>query len=183
LRSKHQRIGETVLTANKEIVLDSIQGNTLELEIEIDPRLSRWIQLNVLRSPDAEEQTSITFYNFDRKLSIWYDTKAVVCLDGSRSSTRPDVWIRPPERTDVDYGPRDWASAPTATTPGKLLRLRVFIDRSVVEVFVNGRHYLAQRVYPGRKDSVGVSLRAQGQDAVLKKLDAWQMKFIWPGEF
>ena len=34
-------------------------------------------------------------------------------------------------------------------------------------------------VYPDRKDSVGVSLRAQGQDAVLKKLDAWQMNSIW----
>ena len=91
LRAEHQHIGETVLPANKEIVLDSIQGNTLELEVEIDPRLSRWVQLNVLRSPNAEEQTSITFYNFDRKLSIWYDTKAVICLDGTRSSTLPDV--------------------------------------------------------------------------------------------
>jgi beta-fructofuranosidase len=59
------------------------------------------------------------------------------------------------------------------------LKLRVFVDRSVVEVFVNGKLYLAMRVYPGRKDSVGVSVRAQGQDAVLKKLDAWQMQSIW----
>jgi beta-fructofuranosidase len=59
------------------------------------------------------------------------------------------------------------------------LRLQVFIDRSVVEVFANGKQYLAMRVYPNRQDSLGVSLRAQGQDAVLKKLDAWQMKSIW----
>ena len=59
------------------------------------------------------------------------------------------------------------------------LKLRVFVDRSVVEVFVNEKLYLAMRVYPDRKDSVGVSLRAQGQDAVLKKLDAWQMNSIW----
>jgi beta-fructofuranosidase len=49
----------------------------------------------------------------------------------------------------------------------------------VVEVFVNEKLYLAMRVYPDREDSVGVSLRAQGQDAVLKKLDAWQMNSIW----
>ena len=60
------------------------------------------------------------------------------------------------------------------------LKLRIFIDRSLVEVFANGRQYLAMRVYPGRKDSLGVSLRAQGQDAVLNSLDAWQMKSIWP---
>jgi beta-fructofuranosidase len=58
------------------------------------------------------------------------------------------------------------------------LRLRVFVDRSVVEVFVNEKLYLAMRVYPDRHHSVGVSIRAEGQGAVLKKLDAWQMQSI-----
>ncbi len=167
LRGSSQHVGETVLPANQEIVLDKIRGNTLELAAEIDPQMSRWVQLNIFRSPQAEEQTSITFYNFDRKLSNWYDTKAVVCLDGSRSSDLPDVWLRPPERAVLERG-------------GELVKLRVFIDRSVIEVYANGRLYLAMRVYPGRKDSVGVSLRAEGQDAVLKRLDAWQMQSIWP---
>jgi beta-fructofuranosidase len=55
----------------------------------------------------------------------------------------------------------------------------VFIDKSVVEVFVNGKQCVAMRVYPGRADSIGVSLRSQGQDATLKSLDAWQMKNIY----
>ncbi len=167
LRGAHQHVGETVLPANQDLVLETIKGQALELEVELDPQLSRWVQLNVLRSPQAEEQTSITCYNFDRKLSIWYDTQSVICLDGSRSSTLPDVWLRPPERVVMERG-----AGP--------LKLRVFIDRSVVEVFVNGKVYLALRVYPGRKDSVGVSVRAQGQDAMLKRLDAWQMQSIWP---
>jgi beta-fructofuranosidase len=167
LRAGHEHVGETVLPANKEIVLESIKGNTLELDAAIDPKESRWVQLNVLRSPNAEEQTSITFYNFDRKLSIWYHTQGVVCLDGSRSSTLPDVWPRPPERAVMKRG-------------AETLKLRVFVDRSVVEVFVNGKLYLAMRVYSGRRDSLGVSLRAQGQDAVLKSLDAWQVQSIWP---
>jgi sucrose-6-phosphate hydrolase SacC (GH32 family) len=33
-------------------------------------------------------------------------------------------------------------------------QLRVFVDRSVVEVFVNGKQCVALRVYPGRNDSV-----------------------------
>ena len=56
----------------------------------------------------------------------------------------------------------------------------MFVDRSVVEVFIDERLYMAARVYPGREDSVGVSLRAQGQDAVLNKLNVWQMTSIWP---
>ena len=155
------------MPANKEIVLKGIEGNTMELEVEIDPKNARWVQLNVLRSPGAEEQTSITFYNHDKRLAFWYDTPGKVVLDGSRSSTLSDVWLRPPERAIMRRG-----SEP--------LKLRVFVDRSVVEVFVNGRQYVAMRVYPGRKDSVGVSLRAQSADATLKSLDAWQIKSIWP---
>ncbi len=166
LRGVHQHIGKTVLPANEELVLDSIEGNTMELAVEIDPEMSRWVRINVLRSPNAEEQTSITFYNFDRKLSVWYQTKGVVVLDGTCSSTNSNIWIRPPERAEMER-------------VNEPLKLRVFVDRSVVEVFVNEKLYLAMRVYPNRKDSVGVSLRAQGQDAVLKKLDAWQMNSIW----
>ena len=59
------------------------------------------------------------------------------------------------------------------------LKLRVFVDRSVVEFFVNSRQCIAIRVYPGREDSIGVSLRSQGQKATLKSLDAWQMKNIY----
>lgn len=59
------------------------------------------------------------------------------------------------------------------------LKLRVFIDRSIVEVFANGRQCVAVRVYPGRADSVGVSLRSQGRETVLNALDAWQMASIY----
>jgi beta-fructofuranosidase len=59
------------------------------------------------------------------------------------------------------------------------VKLRIFIDKSVVEVFVNGRQCVAARVYPGRDDSVGVSLRSRGSDSRLISLDAWQMKGIY----
>lgn len=167
LREKHQQVKETILPANKEIILKNIQGNSMELSMEIDPKLSQWVQLNVLRSPGGEERTSITFYNYDRKLTYWYDTQGEVVLDGSRSSNLKDVLVRPPERAIMSRG-------------NEMLKFRVFIDRSVVEVFVNGRQYLAMRVYPGRHDSMGISLLSSGQDAVLKNLDAWQMKPIWP---
>ena len=37
LRGQHQHIGETVLPANEEVVLDSIQGNAMELMLELEP--------------------------------------------------------------------------------------------------------------------------------------------------
>jgi len=167
IRGAHQHVGETRLPANEELPLEGIRGNALELSVEIDPMDARWVQLNVLRSPNAEEQTSITFFNYDRALSVWYHTPGMICLDGSRSSELNDVWLRPPEKTTLERG-------------GQPLKLRVFIDRSVVEVFANEKRYLAMRVYPRREDSIGVSVRAQGRDAILKRVDAWQMKSVWP---
>lgn len=171
LRGAHRRIGETVISGGQEIVFKDIRGNAMELSVEIDPKESQWVQLNVLRSPDAEEQTSITFYNLQTPEGLYLDGRISeeVILDGSRSTTLKNIRLRSPEKALVKRGDEP-------------LKLRVFIDRSVVEVFVNERQYLGTRVYPGRKDSLGVSLRAHGQEAVLKKLDAWQMKSIWRQE-
>ena len=91
----------------------------------------------------------------------------MICIESSCSSVAPDVLSRAPE------------SGPVGIEPDEPLQLRVFMDRSVVEVFVNGRQCVAQRVYPDREDSVGVSLRSQGRDAQLVSLDAWQMENIY----
>jgi len=64
---------------------------------------------------------------------------------------------------------------------GETLKLRVFVDRSVVEVFANGRQALAVRLYPGRADGTGISLRTQGSEAMLRSLDVWQMRCVWEG--
>ena len=126
------------------------------------------VELNVLRSPGAEERTRISFLPErglrDRSPSgRKRPLPGVISLDNTRSSILPDVRTRSPETAQV------------ALDKGEPLKLRVFIDKTIVEVFVNGKQCVALRVYPGRPDSVGVSLRAQGRDAVLKSLDAWQM--------
>ena len=70
-------------------------------------------------------------------------------------------------------------TAPVMLLPNETINLRIFIDKSVVEVFINDRQCLPARVYPGKDDSIGVFLRSQGKDSELKSLDAWQMKNIY----
>ena len=57
-------------------------------------------------------------------------------LDVSRSSISSEVSNRESQRCAFDF------------PYGQPLELRVFVDRSVVEVFANDRHYLAKRIYP-----------------------------------
>ncbi len=173
LRAQHQHIDETALSANRDIVLESIAGNAMEFALEIDPQDAREISLDVLRSPDAEERTTIRFlkqaYLSHNRDGQCYKQDALV-LDATRASLRPDVLARPPE------------IAPFELKEGENLKLRIFVDQSVVEVFANGRQCLALRVYPERNDSQGLSIRSQGRDALLRSLDAWQMKSIWTQE-
>ena len=55
------------------------------------------------------------------------------------------------------------------------LSLRVFVDKSVVEVFANGRQAVMRRIYPSREDSVGVRLFSNGGPAGVTTLEAWDM--------
>ena len=162
LRTNRQRVGITQLPANKEFVLENIRGNAMEIVAEIDDRKAQMFEMNVLRSPNREECTRIVFFR-----GRGYRGKSLITIDSSYSSLLPDVASRAPE------------TAPLFIERNENLKLRVFIDRSVVEVFINGRQCVAMRVYPGRKDSLGVSMRSQGSGSVLKSLDAWQMENIY----
>jgi beta-fructofuranosidase len=51
----------------------------------------------------------------------------------------------------------------------------VFVDKSVVEVFANGRQAVMRRIYPSRADSVGVKLFSNGGPANVAALEAWEM--------
>ena len=73
-------------------------------------------------------------------------------------------------------------SVPLDLTTGEPLVLRVFLDRSVVEVFANRRVCLTERIYPEKPDSLRVALIARGGSATATKIDAWQMGTIWHDE-
>lgn len=162
LRYSPKHIDAMTLPANKEIVLKGVRGNAMEIVAEIDPKNSQMIELNVLRSPNKEEFTRIMFFK-----EKGFNKNSLISIESSYSSTLPDVKTRAPE------------TGPILLKPNETLKLRIFIDKSVVEVFANGKQCVAMRIYPGRDDSMGVSIRSQGQDAELKSLDAYQMKNIY----
>jgi len=174
LRHAHQHVPTRRLPPNQETSLPDIRGNTVEITAEIDPLRAQSVELLVLRSAQREEYTRIVLHRERGYRSMaWNSVKraaSAVVLDNTFSSVLPDAKPRLPETAQLFLGENE------------PFKLRIFIDRSLVEVFVNGRQYLACRVYPGLADSTGVSLRAQGGEAVLKSLDIWEMKGIYETE-
>jgi beta-fructofuranosidase len=65
--------------------------------------------------------------------------------------------------------------APFRLNSGEPLKLRVFVDRSVVEVYANDRQAICRRVYPGRNDSLGVCLFTRGAGAKFASVKAWDI--------
>lgn len=181
LRFNHQHVGSIVLPANEEIVLEKINGNVMEMNLQIDPMDTQMIELNILRSPKKEEFTSIKIfpsrgYSSGRdygkhrkgeKLAVRRPAKSLISLETAHSSILSEAKSRAPE------------IAPVMIESNESINLRIFIDKSIVEVFINGKQCIAARVYPGRDDSVGVTLLSKGKDSQLISLDAWQMRNIY----
>ncbi len=214
LRGEQQSVNAMTLAANKEIVLDGVSGDTLELNMEIDLKGASAIELEVLRSPEREEFTRITFFkeggvsrggrNYGLGLSPVTKGEPIppeyyTAFNGSllRFLTNDAPLPAPapggrggvPRRTalisaDTTYsslnGPsRGPLSASVLLDANETLKLRVFIDKGVVEVFANSKQALSFSVDPTREDSVGVSLRSSGEDSELKSFEAWRMKGIY----
>jgi sucrose-6-phosphate hydrolase SacC (GH32 family) len=60
----------------------------------------------------------------------------------------------------------------------KTLKLHVFLDRSVMEVFANNRACFTRVIFPGEND-LGVGAFATGGKVGLRSFEAWPMRSIW----
>jgi len=132
--------------------LKAASGNSIELSLEMKPgKGTEECGVKVCCSPDGKEQTLVYYDATDKKLKI--DTR----------------------ESSLGEGPKRVEAAPFELKEGETLKLRIFVDKSVVEVFANDRQALVRRIYPTRKDSVGVELFSIGGTTNIPRLDAWDM--------
>ena len=58
---------------------------------------------------------------------------------------------------------------------GARLDIDVFVDRSIIEMFVNSRTCIVQRVYPTRADSKGFRLFTEHSPIAVSNIVKWEM--------
>jgi beta-fructofuranosidase len=155
LRAEHVHRSDIYVPGEQQVVLPDVSGDTLELLVELAPAREGLCGIIVRRSPDGSEQTQIAYDAALRQVII------------DRTHASLDL------TTD-----RNLHIAPLTLGPEETLRLHIFLDRSVLEVFVNERVSITSRIYPTRTDSAGVALLAERGDAQLLGLDAWQLHTI-----
>lgn len=158
LRGEHVGYEGLTLSSALSGVPADVGGDALEVRVIFEAGSARLREqaeafgLAVRRSPGAEEETRIVYDCRQERLVV----------DRSRASLDPETT-------------REAHSAPLPLGGGENLELRVFVDRSVIEVYANGRACLTSRVYPTRSDSLGVALWATGGRVRVASVDAWTM--------
>ena len=185
LRFDHRKVDVGEIGTNEERAIPEASGRSIEIDVTIEMGTAREAGLYVLRSPDGRERTRIAVNNhYHGKMN---DS---LILDTSQSSLRTDLVGKPPEVAPFRLGEK------------KQVRLRILIDRSIIEVFADNlevdeswafprrgvdkifplfpRQAAVSRVYPERDDSSGISVYSIGGSAKIVSMDVWQMRSIWP---
>jgi beta-fructofuranosidase len=134
-----------------DVLIEGIAGNSLELFIEMEGDDALELGVKVCVSPGGQEETSIFYDASDGTLKV--DTR----------------------RSGPEHPSKALEVAPFRLKKGERLALRVFVDKSVVEVFANSRQAIARRIYPSRADSIGVSLFSTGGTTKVHALKAWKI--------
>jgi len=150
LRYNPRRAESLRVRAGEDLPLRDIEGNSLELTVEFAPASAGVFGVKVCCSPDAQEQTSIFYDATNKTLNV--DTR----------------------NSSLGEGAKVIESAPLDLPAGTGLSLRIFIDKSFVDVFANDRQAICRRIYPTRSDSLGVKLVSTVNMAV-PRVEAWEM--------
>lgn len=162
LRRRAHTVAPLKIDSSSSLLLKGISGDCVEIEAEIDPGDSKQCGLRVRSTADGSEQTLI---GYER------GTQMLFC-DTTHSSKDPETATssRIFANRGVTQGVMKLGSGP--------LRLRVFVDASVLEAFANGRASISDRVYPLSPASLGIGLFAHGGAARLCSMTVWDFSPI-----
>ena len=168
LRMREKKHMNIKVKDGQSIRLKDVAGNTMDLELRIEPGSAEAFGLKVCRSPNGEEQTIIECNPSAKHIKIDLERSS---LDKSIKHYEMCMSLKgdKPNRVVTEQ------AAPFELREGEKLQLRIFIDRSIIEVFANDRQCITQRIYPTRKDSLGVELFSKGGSMTVKSLQAWDM--------
>jgi len=150
LRMNEKVLSNLKVNSGEEVKLNELGNELMELEITVQLSDSEQFGVKVCVSDDGREETVIYYDQKDKKLKM--DTR----------------------KSGVKFGQKIIEEAPLELKKGEPLVLRIYVDKSIVEVYANNRQAIARRVYPtlGGK---GISLFSEGGNIEVKSIKAWEL--------
>ncbi|WP_238590776.1 GH32 C-terminal domain-containing protein [Paenibacillus beijingensis] len=139
-------------------VLGSVYSDMYEIKAEIDPGSANEVGFSLRRSPGAEEETIVYYKKSSKEFFV----------NRTHSSLNPDV--------------EKWYQGGVVNIGSENIKLHIYVDRSMVEAYLNGLKSLTTRAYPTRGDANGLQLwaNADSNTVTVKSLQVWAMNSAYP---
>jgi beta-fructofuranosidase len=150
LRMNEKVLSDVKVTSGEEIELNELGNELMELEITVQPNDSDLFGVKVCVSADGREETIIYYDRKEKKLKV--DTR----------------------KSGLKFGKKIIEEAPLELKKGEPLTLRIYVDKSIVEVYANNRQAIARRVYP-TLGGTGVSVFSNGGNMDIKYIKRWEI--------
>lgn len=154
---KKLRTDKTTLTnvnvlPGKPLLL-SKNKHQLEIELELDPKNCKRFGFVIGKHPQNKEYTNI-YFDFDEQEFV---------VDKSKSSLDKNI-------------PNEGRRGTYQLNRNQKVKLRLFIDGSVVECFINDEDAFTTRIFPFNKESNQLFFFTEGGQALIKTSSVWKLK-------
>lgn len=150
LRISESLVSNIKVSSGSVVKLPAPGKELMELEITIHQNSAKEFGVKVGVSKDGSEETIISYNRVKKKLK--FDTR----------------------KSGLSFGRKMIEEAPFELKVGEPLTLRIFIDKSIVEVFANDRQAIGRMVYAtlgGR----GISLFSNDGNIIAKSFKIWEL--------
>jgi fructan beta-fructosidase len=157
LRAQHLSIkDQSTQAANRILTSKKISGDTIEIEVTIQPNKAGSFGLEVRRN--ASELTRIGIERHTSELFIDRTHSGITKFDPSFPGRQ---------------------TAPLNVSEGKTVQLHIFVDRCSVEVFANnGEKVISDLIFPSPASN-GVQLYSQEDEMKIVSLEIWNLGSAW----
>ncbi|NQU20810.1 MAG: glycoside hydrolase family 32 protein [Candidatus Nealsonbacteria bacterium] len=153
LRGPHRQLRDLTIQPDGTGYLSAVQGDALEIVARFDVARSQATRFGVKVRVSADGKKFVR---------VWYDPATEQFGTDGSVLKKVSAW-----GGIVNSAATDDTRQQTAT-------LRIFVDRSVLEVYCGG-NALTNRTFPDGQ-ALGVDLFAEGGAARVQQIDVWQMK-------
>ena len=147
--------------------LDCVNSSRFHLQTAFTPPSNAlnnsFTGVQIRASPSREEYTEIRYY----------PASSSIVLDRSHSSLIPTVI----KTTFVGhFEPYMYANGTTED-----MAMDIFVDGSLLEIFINDRFAMTSRIYPSRADALGAAIVSHGGSTKVGRIKFWEMDLnVWP---
>lgn len=138
-----------------------VSGHQLEIIANIKPQDSKQFGFVIAKNPDGSEKTRI-YYDFDLKQFV---------VDATQSSKYVS------QRQTKPFQIRDYSQyGDYSLDNNQSVKIHIFIDGAVIEVFVNDRDAFTATILPSDRESKIVDLFTTGGTALVEKIQIFELK-------